>query len=254
MTTPTRIPWSQVKILLVQIREEIEAIEQEEQCFMRSMNLEQHQFVRFNVITDLYEATTLDGIHAVVIGGAGAFSATKEQPFYPTLRELVDEVYERELPMWGSCWGHQYLGRHFGGNVEFDEDNFEFGTFDIHLTEAGKNDPIFSCFPNTFDVQQAHQDQVKTLPSVCELMATNTASPVQSFKVKGKPIYTSQFHPEMSGTDMRERMLVYKAYYPFKSEEEFQEAFDGINESEHGPGLLMRFMRYYVAYEEFIAG
>ena len=54
----------------------------------------------------------VESAHAVLIGGAGAYSAVHTHPFTEPLSEVVQRLIEEDRPIFGSCWGHQFLPAH----------------------------------------------------------------------------------------------------------------------------------------------
>lgn len=240
-------------MLLIQIRDEDMAIEQELECFLEASLLEMHQTVVFNVVREQVLKFSWDEIDMVIIGGAGAFSVTEEQYFYPLLNAMLDEICKRRIPLFGSCWGHQYLGRYFGGKVETRPDAWEFGSHKITLNETGKTDPIFSMLDDFFWANQGHADQIVELPDVLLNMAETSKCKIQAVKHRELPMYGTQFHPELNKHRFQERMIMYKKHYNFETEEAFWEAYHATHETRQVSRLIQRFMEEFVAYQELIA-
>ena len=89
------------------------------------------------------------------------------------------------------------MARALGGECVNDLPNAELGTIELTLTEAGRNDPIFGQLPVTFTGQAGHEDHVVALPPDAVLLASSPRVPEQAFRFAGRPIYCTQFHPEL---------------------------------------------------------
>ena len=109
----------------------------------------------------------------MLIGGAGAYSAVHTHPFTEPLSEVVQRLILADRPIFGSCWGHQFLAGAFGGEVIEDKALSEVGTFPIHLTVAGRADPLFNELPDQFPVQLGHNDRVSTIGAEWQELAAS---------------------------------------------------------------------------------
>ncbi len=209
---PARL--SALRVLLVQIRD-LPAIEsQERDCFVESSELDRSQFEFWNVVTEpdaLRRDTT--GFDAVVIGGAGAHSVTETYPWTGHLVALVEELVARGTPLFGSCWGHQFLAAALGGEVRTDLERAEIGTFAVELTAAGSGDPWFEGFPSRFEVQLGHHDRVTRLPRGGIELARSESQGNQAFRLGRRLVYGAQFHVELDRTRMIDRARAYRDEY-----------------------------------------
>lgn len=252
VTDSQKIPWSKLRILLVQVRDEEAAILQEQQCFVDVLMIQDAQLKIYNVVRKA-ELPSVSDFDALIIGGAGAFSATTSHPFYPRLNVLISSCLHQGIPIFGSCWGHQYLGRYFGGRVQSFPDRWEFGTKDVRLTEAGKQDPVFSRLPNVFAATQGHADQIVDPPSYLRVLAESDLCPVQAFRHVVYQVMGSQFHPELSKERFQERLMMYRNHYDFESEDAFWTAYHSTQETTASNGLIRDFFLETVAFLDLIA-
>ena len=122
-------------------------------------------------------------------------------------RNLLDQILERHLPCFGICFGHQLFGLHLGAPVITDPDREEVGTVQLRLTWEGRHDPLFKDMGEVFPAHTGHSDHVVGLPPGVALLATGQGCTTQAFKVIDRPIYTTQFHPELLGAEARARYL-----------------------------------------------
>jgi GMP synthase (glutamine-hydrolysing) len=97
-----------------------------------------------------------------------------------------------DIPFFGICAGHHITGKLYGAqllrSVEKEVgDNFLF---------IRQKDPIFNGCPGKFLVRQNHHDSI-TLPGDFILLAHSQGCQVSMMKHPAKPLYTTQFHPEI---------------------------------------------------------
>ncbi len=121
----------------------------------------------------------------------------------------------------------------------------EIGTFDIHLTEAGRADPMLADFPPDLPVQLGHHDYVSSLPDTMVELAFSDRCRYQLLRVLGKPIYCSQFHSEMSERHLRARLEMYHDSY-LRNETSDEEITLPLRPSPWAEKLLPRFFELYV--------
>jgi len=186
----------------------------------------------------------IESAHAVLIGGAGGYSVIGEHPFSPYLRDVLSRVIEEERPLFGSCWGHQFMAKSLGGQVIVDRDNSEVGSFEITLTQRGAEDPLLEHLPSSFFVQLGHNDRVSCLPDGWVELASSERCPNQIIRLDGKPVYGTQFHSEMNQDRLRERLEVYlQEYVP--DQEAFNDLMARLRPSPHSDRILDRFLTLY---------
>ena len=82
-----------------------------------------------------------------MIGGAGAYSVTDTFAWTESLIALCQLCAERRLPLFGSCWGHQFYRARVRRHRRPRSARAEMGTREIELTDAGRADPLFGELP-----------------------------------------------------------------------------------------------------------
>lgn len=234
---------SAVRVRLIQIRTNAAVLREEQESFRARCGLGPDAFLLTNALRDDLSAALLDGVDAVMIGGAGAYSVTQTYDWTSPLIKLCEACADRGLPLFGSCWGHQFIARAFGGVVIHDPERTEMGTHGVELTDAGRRDPLFSTLPARFAAQMGHQDRVVRLPEGAVELATNGRAPHQAFRLEGSPIYGTQFHSELDEHTERQRLLAYRAHYPeIAGDGAFQTVLDSLRPSPDADDLLRRFL------------
>lgn len=259
MTVPTRddttsflrspLSARSLRVLLIQARSAPRMVEQEQVCFSERCRLPRDRFRILNVAQgDTPTVDHLAQVDAVIIGGAGAYSATDDYDWTPALLDFVRRIVDRELPLFGSCWGHQVIARALGGRVVYDPEHSELGCGDVQLTDAGLADPLFHRFPRRFRANMGHHDRVVELPSGATELAENEL-PYQAFRLEGLPVYGTQFHSELDAERERERILVYRKHYrdALPDEETVQYVLDDLADTTEVDHLLYDFLTTFVA-------
>jgi GMP synthase (glutamine-hydrolysing) len=238
-------PRTRLRLVLLQVRNELVSLKQEQSCFIERCRVARRQFDFINLVDNPeIRWHHVKDAHAVLIGGAGAFSVTREHPFTAPLRDVIQRVIEDGRPVFGACWGHQFLADLGGGTVIEDKERSEVGTFPIRLTEAGKADPLFAEFPERFHVQLGHNDRVSELGSGWLDLAQSEACPRQIIRLDDKPIYGTQFHSEMDEERLRERILIFLKDY-VADEEAYQKVLRSLRPSIEADRLLELFLERY---------
>ena len=238
--------FDRLRVRLIQIRVRPDVIAEEQTSFAHRTRLASEQFAVTNALTDPLDASILEGVDAVMIGGAGAYSVTHTYDWTNALIGICHACAERRLPLFGSCWGHQFIGRAFGGEVVNDPARDEMGTHEVHLTDAGTTDPLFASFPRTFLAQMGHQDRIARLPDRAVELARNARAPYQAIRIGDLPIYGTQFHSELDEKAERDRLHAYRSHYPEMAEDDvFQATLDSLRPTPDVDDLLYHFLQRF---------
>jgi GMP synthase (glutamine-hydrolysing) len=196
--------------VLLQVRNDLISLRQEQSCIIERCRVAQRQIEFINLVDEpQLRWRQVKNAHAVIIGGAGAYSVTREHPFTGPLKEVTQRLIEEGRPVFGSCWGHQFLADIGGGTVIEDRQRSEVGSYPIELTAEGRADPLFAEFPDRFHVQLGHNDRVSSLGKGWVELARSELCPFQAIRLADKPVYGTQFHSEMTEERLRERLLVF---------------------------------------------
>ena len=143
--------------------------------------------------------------------------------------------------------GSKFVIPHFLGTlqiVRYDAENMEVGTYKLTLSRAGEEDELFGYLPSTFQAQLGHKDRARILPDEVVNLASSEYAPYQAIRVPNKPIWSTQFHPELTGDENLERFHRYlEGYANMMSEEEMQETLDRFKDSPETDQLISRFLK-----------
>lgn len=235
-----------LRVRLIQIRLEPHVELEEQETFLKRTQLRRDQLLVTNAIREVLALNICEDVDAILIGGAGAFSVTRTYMWTQDLIDLVYHIHDREIPLFGCCWGHQFIARAFGGEVANDPERSEMGCGSVELTEDGLSDPLFSEFPEVFKANMGHQDRITVLPDNCVELAKNDVAPYQAIRIKDKPIYGTQFHSELDAEAEHARIIEYREHYPFLADEDnFRRIVDSLEETTEVDTLLNRFLHTF---------
>jgi GMP synthase (glutamine-hydrolysing) len=233
------------KILLLQARHADDPMASHEHaCFVDRSGLPAENVVPHDLCTGPPSLSRVRGHDALMVGGSGDFYVSEANlPFFEGFLDLLREVVETGLPIFASCFGYQSLVEALGGEIIFDPANTEVGTFELTLTGDGQLDDLFGGLPLKFNAQMGHKDRAVAHPKGIPNLASSEASPFQALRVPNKPIWASQFHPELDRAANHDRYRHYlEGYTPHVSAEEQEAALERFHESPEASGLLRRFV------------
>jgi GMP synthase (glutamine-hydrolysing) len=201
--------------LLLSIRAERAAAENEYESFLRFTGLTEAELPLVNLAAEELPSLDLDEWSGILLGG-GPWNASDEpdRKSEAQLRSeraiwsLLDEVVARDLPFLGACYGIGTLGLHQGGVVDRSWPE-PVGPLSVSLTPEGQADPLFEGVPTDFAAYGGHKESMVHLPPGAVHLATSEACPVQAFRV-GRNVYATQFHPELDLVGICTRIEVYQ--------------------------------------------
>jgi GMP synthase (glutamine-hydrolysing) len=138
-------------------------------------------------------------LQAVInLGSPLSVTTYQEHDFLRDLYGFTSEVVRADLPYFGICFGGQFLAKVLGARVERNPVK-EIGLYDIRLTEAGANDPLFEGFATPFPAIHWHSDTFR-VPFGAQLLAEGDDCKNQAFR-SGRFI-ALQFHPEAGSSEV----------------------------------------------------
>jgi carbamoyl-phosphate synthase small subunit len=109
----------------------------------------------------------------------------------PYAAEAVADLLTHEIPMFGICLGHQIIGRALGAE-----------TYKLKFGHHGSNQPVSDIdHTNVQITAQNHNYAVReeTLPEAVEITHRNlNDGTVEGIRLKDRPIFCVQYHPEAS--------------------------------------------------------
>jgi len=107
----------------------------------------------------------------------------------------LEKVLQTEMPVLGLCYGHQMLGRVFGGEVGPLPGGPEIGVAEIEFAAAG--DPLFAPCGARQRVAVIHWQSLLCLPAGSQVMGGGAREPHHAVRFLPQ-VWGVQFHPEFS--------------------------------------------------------
>lgn len=210
--------------LLLATRAEDLAADGEHEAFLRYGGLRPEQLHRVRLERDPLPPVDLDDYSGVLVGGGPFNSSDPEELKGPAQRRveaelagLLDEIVARDFPFLGACYGVGTLGAHQGAVIDATYAE-PVGPVTIELTPDAADDPLLAGMPQSFAAYVGHKEAVRKLPDHAVLLASSAGCPVQMFRIK-QNLYATQFHPELDGPGIDQRIAVYRDYGYFPTEE-----------------------------------
>jgi GMP synthase (glutamine-hydrolysing) len=233
----------QLSFLLLQVRNLDDPMREHEiQCFSRAFRCERDQIRVFDLLGGVPSQGALADADVVLLGGSGDYSVARGGPWLTPALETMRQLHETSKPTFASCWGFQAMARAMGGEVVTDRSRAEVGTHWLELTPEGKNDPVFGPLGERFQVQIGHEDIVTRLPEGATLLASSAGIENEAFRFENRPIYCTQFHPELGRDDFLKRIAQYPDYLPLTGHASLEELSAATPDTPETEAILRRFV------------
>jgi len=233
------------KMLLLQAREIDDPAKFDEvKSYADRTSLPLSSFFSHDLLSGPPNIEKLEKFDAILIGGSGDFFVSKRNlPYIDDTLKFLKTVVDIGFPMFASCFGFQLLTNALGGKVIYDLQNMELGTKVVTLTDHGLKDDLLRILPKKFSAQLGHKDRAEILPPKVIHLGYSDKCPYQAFRVKEKPIWAVQFHPELTGEENKKRYERYlEAYAATLTPDEQEEVLNGFRPSPETEKLLLRFL------------
>jgi len=148
-------------------------------------------------IENLNAIKDIESYSHLIISGSEA-SVLDHEPWYDALDTVLQSFAHANKPVLGICFGHQFIAKSYcGEGAVAKAKQAEFGWTDILLNK----DVLFNDI-KSFKSLVLHYDEVKQLDDRFEIIAQSRYCPIHGFKMKDKPIWGVQFHPDFLYADV----------------------------------------------------
>ena len=161
----------QAPFLLLSIRGEDEAADDEYQAMMRFAGLDGSGMHRIRLTHRSLGPIDLDDWSGIILGGGPYNVSDPEESKSATQRRaesellsLVEEIVDKDFPFLGCCYGVGMLGSVIGATVDRSYPE-PVAAVTVTLTEAGRAEPLFADLPDVFDAFGGHKEAASSLPS-----------------------------------------------------------------------------------------
>lgn len=149
--------------------------------------------------THTYQGETLPDVNnfdmLIIMGGPQSAVEYEKYPYLKDEIELTKQAIQANKIVLGICLGAQIIGLALGAKAEVSPYK-EIGIYPITLHNNAQSDPLFSKFPNEFNVMHWHSD-MPGLAQEAVLLAQSEGCPRQIFRY-GDRVYGFQCHMELT--------------------------------------------------------
>ena len=229
-----------LNVFLFQVRADNVAAQHERECILETAGISAAQLDFVNLAVDpRCSADQCRTADVVLIGGSASHSVVNDDPFTEALITTIHAIVDRRQPLFGSCWGHQFIARALGGEVVTDLANAEVGLVDVESTPDASDDRLFQPMPERYPVLMGHHDRVAVLPEGCRELAFSANCRNQAFCLEGYPVYGTQFHAELLPDQLVERLSTFRQYMP--DDDQFEQLKASMRPTPDAGRLLSRF-------------
>lgn len=202
------------KILVVQFRTDISEMH-DQTCIAATISEYADSICFVSAVKGILAEDILDDAAAIIFSGSGEFFLGKgdgEDTWLPQTFLFLEKAMERHIPVLGICFGHQIILLHEGAEVKQIEACREVGSLPIFLSDKSSEDPIFSQLPRTFKGMLGHKETPVNIPDHIEVLASSERVIAQATRIKGKDVWSTMFHPELTKSRMKDRLLMFPSY------------------------------------------
>jgi len=220
----------------------------EHRCFAASLGVPVTALACHSLLDGPPSEALIDETDLILIGGSGDFSVCGDEPFLRGFFDFLSDVcVARDIPTFGSCFGFQGLVVAGGGTVIRDPERTEVGTFEVFLTEVGRKDPLLGALSPSFKAQLGHTDRAVELPAGVQGLAYSERVSQQAFRIPGRRIFATQFHPELNRSTNEDRYRRYRERYGGATNEAEDPVLQSLADSPGATALLERWVREVIA-------
>lgn len=203
------------KFLILQLRPEDEAADEEFDAFLSRGGLAAEAVHRIRLDQQTLPALTLEEYAGVIVGGGPGCVSDEpgdkdplEARIEADIMGLMPEILSRDVPFLGCCYGMGILGASLGAPVGKGQYGEAIGGVDCTVTEYGASDPLLEGLPDRFRALVGHKEAVEALPDGAVHLVASAPCPFQMVRA-GKNVYATQFHPEARGENFATRIRIY---------------------------------------------
>ena len=148
------------------------------------------EFKTFNILDGIFPLNHNDCDGWIVTGSP--HGVYEEHSWIPIVSQLIKDIYDNKLPIFGVCFGHQLIAQALGGNVEKSTKGWGLG---LHTYQINNKSNYMGNLSSEVTLNICHQDQVLSPPNGATVYAKSDFCENAGFYIKDK-VLTMQAHPE----------------------------------------------------------
>ena len=148
------------------------------------------EFKTFNILDGIFPLNHNDCDGWIVTGSP--HGVYEEHSWIPIVSQLIKDIYDNKLPIFGVCFGHQLIAQALGGKVEKSTKGWGLG---LHTYQINNKTNYMGNLSSEVTLNICHQDQVLSPPNGATVYAKSDFCENAGFYIKDK-VLTMQAHPE----------------------------------------------------------
>ena len=148
------------------------------------------EFKTFNILDSVFPEN-----HSVCDGWivtGSPHGVYEDHSWIPTVSQLINDIFNANMPMFGVCFGHQLIAQALGGHVEKSIKGWGLG---LHTYKIDNSASYMGNLSKELTLNICHQDQVLDVPEGATIYARSQFCENAGFYIKDK-VLTMQAHPE----------------------------------------------------------
>jgi GMP synthase-like glutamine amidotransferase len=216
------------KVLGIQFRKNHKSIEHEQMCIIRALQ-DSATCAFVNALDDTVDwvnpLSLLADVDGIVLGGSGDYDFDGNRPtddpdrqmsgfILNRLTPMFEYIFNHDIPTFGICYGHQLLGAFAGVRVWNDPTQKKSRSHEVHLLANMHDHFLFTDVPKVLSAFYGHKDSLETIPDGATLIMEGGPECRVSALQYQNNIFTTQFHPELTFSDMVNRLKESPDYLP----------------------------------------
>ncbi len=131
------------------------------------------EFKTFNILDDEFPEDHLECDGWIITGSP--HGVYEELPWMKIISQLINDIYNAGLPLFGVCFGHQLIAQVLGGEAKVAESGWTVGNQTYDLIE---DIPWLKEDITLFTLLHSHKDQVSKLPDKATLISSTEKVPI----------------------------------------------------------------------------
>ncbi len=172
--------------------------------------------------TDMPCAKDLAAYAGIIWAGCSVSICDLDNPYIGRQIKLARDAFEVGLVSWGTCWGLQIAAVAAGGEAGVNPKGRAIWlSRKIHLTDTGREHPMFEGKPPIFDGLASHKEIVTKLPQGATLLAGSSFCQVQAAEIvhKNGTFWGTQYHCDFNILEvakllsLREKQLIDESFF-----------------------------------------
>lgn len=241
--------------LILQLRPETEAADEEFAAILRRAQLDMHDVVRMRLDqVNLPSDLDLSGLSGVIVGGGPGCVSDPVEEKDPTearieaqILGLMPRIIAQDVAFLGCCYGIGILGRHLDAPVSKARHGEAIGPITCHRRLESAGDPLLDGVPDSFTALVGHKEALDALPLGTTHLLEGARCPIQMLRYRDR-VYATQFHPEADGASFALRIRVYrdKGYFHPDEAQSLAEKCADV-ETEISGRILLNFTQHFAS-------